>query len=149
MSINSKKIPIFSIQYHEFGTKVEGPIEIRQLPLCIDGYFDSCLSNRFCLGYLVNLNRKPESERILQSVALGIEFDLDNQNVFFVKSYTQQPVFIKLKTSDEQIQLNPGKLFYFHVFLFFRTNIIIFVKAKKKNSLIYHLFSDSEFCQKN
>jgi hypothetical protein len=112
MSLISKKIPIFSIQYYEFDTKVESPIEIRQLPLCVDGYFDSCQSNRFCLGYLINLNRRPESERLLQNVALGIEFNLDKNNFFCVKSYSKQPVFIMLKTSGEQIKLNAGNKFY-------------------------------------
>lgn len=119
MSFKSKKIPIFSIQYHEFSCKIESPIEIRQLPLCIDGFFDSCLSNRFCLGYLVNLNRKPESEHILQNVALGIEFNLDKNNFFCVKSFTQLPVFVMLKASKEQIKLNAGKLSYLVIYIFY------------------------------
>lgn len=65
MASNVRKLPVFSLQYFEYEQKIELPVEFCKSPFKIDGLFCPLSSNRFCLGCLENLNRKPDAFKCL------------------------------------------------------------------------------------
>lgn len=128
------KLPAFTIQYYEYAKKIDFAVEMFQIPLKIDGLFSPLVSNRFSLGYLNNFRRKQDSFECLLNLGLGVEFDKTDNDIYYIKNLSQHNVFLLMKNSEEQYQVEPGK---FHLILK-KLNQSNFLKVCVYRYLIYN-----------
>jgi hypothetical protein len=62
--------------------------------LTIDGYTDPSQAERFCLGVLSNVNRKPEIEITRRHIGRGIKLYHSGLQVF-AECLSENPVFVQ------------------------------------------------------
>jgi hypothetical protein len=87
--------------------------------LTIDGYTDPSTADRFCLGVLSNVNRKPEVELTRRHIGRGIVLYNCGDEVF-CECVSENPVFVQSPVCNIQndwhiatvVKILPGNFFF-------------------------------------
>ncbi|XP_061185793.1 mothers against decapentaplegic homolog 2-like [Saccostrea echinata] len=98
-----------SVVYYELNNRVGEIFHASQPSLTVDGFTDPCNSERFCLGFLSNINRTQKVKMTRNHIGKGVRFNYKGGEVF-AECLSESPVFVQSSFCNQRNDWHPAKI---------------------------------------